>query len=562
MNNQALKRYHILIDTCSLMHNHAFDYFERSKNQFIDSGRNIIVTDAVEKELFGLSKSKEERVRTQALRGIELVEYMVENGFCKKFPDAKGFKGDGRADNVLQAIVTHFRTQHNLCIITQDYRLMKDLLKINNSESIKSVKKIVVYKIRERSKKGTLIEFFSTKKPKSIDNIKPFKNSRVPVNESYYDPIEVSSVPQIGDVVYTDKGYQLRLIEHMASGGEGDIYRIESNDQKDESGKYVCKIYKRGKITRSRIDKIELMISNESLKGVPRVSIPDKLVHNPKGEPIGFTMKIAKGYELRRSLMIKKLLIEKLGDTWTRRHLVKTCQNIIRTISILHRYNIIMGDISPGNIMVDENCNVSFIDTDSYQIENYPCPVGTATFTRPENLRKDTRTYLRTKEDDYFAVATLLFMILLPGFAPYSYRGGSDPAANVKARKFVFPFKDGDIYHKSNRDEIAEGTWRYIWSHLPHDIKKAFYYLFAKGEQVKVETTVDIVELYKAKKQLENIDGKEGQIDSIKEEINKEEGWDSLLNKYIYMLDKGWTTNEIFPDDFKHVDEDRLEKYK
>ena len=41
----------------------------------------------------------------------------------------------------------------------------------------------------------------------------------------------------------------------------------------------------------------------------------------------------------------------------------------------LHERNIIMGDINALNILVVSPTEVYFVDTDSYQIEEFPCPV-------------------------------------------------------------------------------------------------------------------------------------------------------------------------------------------
>ena len=98
--------------------------------------------------------------------------------------------------------------------------------------------------------------------------------------------------------------------------------------------------------------------------------------------------------------------------------------------------NIIIGDINPLNILVKSPTEVYFVDTDSYQVENYPCPVGTIEFTPPELQGKNYETFLRSFENEYFAIATLVFMILLPGKSPYTQQGGGDPAANIRAMEF------------------------------------------------------------------------------------------------------------------------------
>ena len=142
-----------------------------------------------------------------------------------------------------------------------------------------------------------------------------------------------------------------------------------------------------------------------------------------------------------------------------------------------------MGDINPANILVVSPKEVYFVDTDSYQVENFPCPVGTNNYTAPEIQRKHFSGFLRTMGNENFAVATLLFMIMLPGKPPYSQQGGEDPINNIINMDFSYPFGD------SSNKKTPDGPWRYIWSHLTYDLKKAFYNTFRKEGDYSTENT-------------------------------------------------------------------------
>jgi len=91
---------------------------------------------------------------------------------------------------------------------------------------------------------------------------------------------------------------------------------------------------------------------------------------------------------------------------------VQLAINILERISYLHRLNVLLGDINPLNILVKDENTIYFVDCDSYQIEGFPCAVGTVDFTAPEIQGVDFRTFLRAPEHELFAVATLLFMML------------------------------------------------------------------------------------------------------------------------------------------------------
>jgi serine/threonine protein kinase len=192
------------------------------------------------------------------------------------------------------------------------------------------------------------------------------------------------------------------------------------------------------------------------------------------------------------------------------------CITILEKIKYLHDRNIIMGDINPLNILVVSPTEVYFVDTDSYQVENFPCPVGTINYTAPEIQRKHFSTFLRTIGNENFAVATLLFMIMLPGKPPYSQQGGEDPINNVIRMNFSYPFGDN-----SNK-KTPDGPWRYIWSHLTYDLKEAFFNTFKKNCKYSKENTrlscdewLSIFKYY-----LDLLDsGKFGEQDKMSEEL-------------------------------------------
>jgi DNA-binding helix-hairpin-helix protein with protein kinase domain len=60
---------------------------------------------------------------------------------------------------------------------------------------------------------------------------------------------------------------------------------------------------------------------------------------------------------------------------------------ILEKIKLLHENDIIIGDINPFNILIKDDKTVYFVDVDSYQVDNYPCPVGTVHFTAPRNTK-------------------------------------------------------------------------------------------------------------------------------------------------------------------------------
>lgn len=259
---------------------------------------------------------------------------------------------------------------------------------------------------------------------------------------------------------------RIHLTMKLAEGGEGAVYKTDIKG-------YVAKIYFRERLTSDRRDKLKIMISKPV--SFPGICFPEALVLNSRGEFTGYLMREAKGFELGRSIFQPKLLLKKFPK-WNKRDLIDLSLTILDKIKYLNELNVIMGDINPANILVVSPKEVYFVDCDSYQVEGFPCPVGTANFTAPEAQGRDYKTFLRTQEMENFAIATLLFMIMLPGKAPYSVKGGASPEHNIKEGIFPYPHKETET------DRTPPGKWGYIWSHMSYRTRLAFYENFRKGE--------------------------------------------------------------------------------
>lgn len=250
----------------------------------------------------------------------------------------------------------------------------------------------------------------------------------------------------------------------LGEGGEGCVFNVSGVPDS------VVKVFDAEHRTWHRQEKLTLLLS----RGFERegIAFPSSLITNRKGEFVGYAMPRATGKELQATVM-RPARFKKTYPSWTKADLVDVCISFLDKVAYLHSLNILLGDINPKNLMVDENKNVWIIDADSWQLEGYPCPVGTPMFTAP-TVTGDYASALRTEQEELFAVATMLFMILITGQFPYARTGadGGDFAALIKEGKFAFQFQD-----KSDRDQ-PEGSWKYMWSHLPPKVKRTFWHTF------------------------------------------------------------------------------------
>ncbi|MDW8801336.1 hypothetical protein P8V03_09230 [Clostridium sp. A1-XYC3] len=269
-------------------------------------------------------------------------------------------------------------------------------------------------------------------------------------------------------------------LEEIGSGGEGTVFKT-----KDDK---ILKLYFEERLTQELEEKIKLMVSRRiSYSGI---CWPENMVFNHEGKFIGYIMCKAKGYELQKSVFMKPLLQKRFPD-WTRVNLTNLAINILKKLDFLHENHVIVGDLNPFNILVNSEEEVYFVDTDSYQIGDYKCSVGTPIFTAPEIQGKNFGSFFRTINHEYFAIATLLFMIYLPGKTPYSFQGGEDVVDNIIKKNFSYPFDESANFL------APKGPWEFIWNELSYELKEAFYNTFKLDTRLSPKEWIKLLEGYK-----------------------------------------------------------------
>jgi hypothetical protein len=209
---------------------------------------------------------------------------------------------------------------------------------------------------------------------------------------------------------------------------------------------------------------------------------PTDLVLTEQGEFLGYLMPKAEGKMLKTAVFAKKLL-QRNFPHWTREHLNQLAITILETIQSLHRLNVFIGDINAQNILVKDERTICLVDLDSAQVEGFPCPVGTDTFTPAHRQGQSFPDFLRTADDELFAVTTLLFMILFPGNAPYTSQGGGEAAENIRAHRFAYG-RDAD-----GRPPV--GVWQFIWTHLRRDLQEDFIDVFRLDKRIPINALIN-----------------------------------------------------------------------
>jgi len=459
---RALCSYKILADTSFVMQP-GFVKFAAENGDLIC--RNpILVSRLVLSELHRLYRSRNTQKQNAAKRTLDVLSNLFRRGYAEVRHEAS----DKYVDLVIQRVVEQHFLTHDFLVLTNDVKLMEDMYAKKQKRSVQSSRDLIVAKLQGASQK---LEIFiqrrspSTHFCKSLTGAssscgfpKPFAVTSTLSLSSNHKVHAVTAI-ESGNRVHLSDGSVVTLGKELAHGGEGTVFEVTGRDE-------VCKIYHVDKLTSDREQKVQLMMTRKL--SAPAICWPSVLVLDKHRVFRGYVMPRACGKPLAHGLFVPKSWFEQ-NPVWNRQHSVRLAINILEHISYLHRLNVLLGDINPLNILVKDENTIYFVDCDSYQIEGFPCPVGTVNFTAPEIQKVDFQTFLRVPEQELFAVATLLFMILMPGKAPYSHQGGESGYRNIQEMHFPYPLGE------NHSDGVPLGPWRFCWSHLTFGIKEAFY---------------------------------------------------------------------------------------
>lgn len=279
----------------------------------------------------------------------------------------------------------------------------------------------------------------------------------------------IENMPKENEYVYTGNDVKIMLLRKLGDGGEGIVYYTNTP--------FLAKIYKPDKLTMRQYKKICKMVQKRiDCEGI---CYPVAVLYDDERRFVGCMLPEAKGVKLFPAVMVISRF-QKTCEGWEKLQLVKLCISILKKFQYLHDRNVLVGDISPQNILFNPKNpeETYFIDTDSFQIEEYPCPVGTQAavgiFLAPETMGKNFAEFLRTKESENYVIATLMFKILMLGTQPYAQKGGESAEQNFK--KQDFPYVVG-----KESDRLPQGRAGSLWRHLPLAIQDAFYETFQKG---------------------------------------------------------------------------------
>jgi DNA-binding helix-hairpin-helix protein with protein kinase domain len=212
----------------------------------------------------------------------------------------------------------------------------------------------------------------------------------------------------------------VQIGDEIGKGGEGRVYEVTGYPS------LVAKLYHQSPLPSDAVAKLEAMVAC----GTPEMETISAWPHSVLYDP---QRRLPRGILMPR--VVESRHLHELYGTNTRRrhfpdvkwhHLMLAARNVAAAFETLHSAGIVVGDVNQGNLMVDAQMCVRFIDCDSFQIQSngriFPCHVGTPHFTPPELQSTKLREVLRTPDHDCFGMAILIFHLLFVGRHPFAGR--------------------------------------------------------------------------------------------------------------------------------------------
>lgn len=225
----------------------------------------------------------------------------------------------------------------------------------------------------------------------------------------------------------------------LGRGGEGVVYELQND------GSRVLKHYTEPLQPR-HVQKLHKMVSMLTPQVEAYAAWPLALVRDKEGVVCGFVMKKLTGFmplHMIFSPMDRKRLFPDKGYNF----LVHVARNLATAFHKLHDASLVVGDVNEGNILINANGLIAFIDCDSFQVKGdddyFYCEVGVPRYTPPELLQLQSfDRVVRTTNTDGFSMAVLIFQLLFMGRHPFAGRNNTshdiDEEAAIKMGEFAY----------------------------------------------------------------------------------------------------------------------------
>jgi DNA-binding helix-hairpin-helix protein with protein kinase domain len=205
--------------------------------------------------------------------------------------------------------------------------------------------------------------------------------------------------------------------QRLDHGGEGEIYAVT------DSLHLAAKKYHPKYITAEREHKIKAMLkAPPSQADLSQFAWPVDILYED-GRFVGYIMPRIRDFRKLNEVYVTD---DRQGKAWG--YYIEIAKNLSAALHCVHQTGHVCGDLNPDNICVDQSGLITLVDNDSYHIYDptlnrvFRCGVGRAEYV-PKELQgfnfgsAPLPTY--TEDTDNFALAVLIFCILMNGAHPF-----------------------------------------------------------------------------------------------------------------------------------------------
>jgi serine/threonine protein kinase len=254
-------------------------------------------------------------------------------------------------------------------------------------------------------------------------------------------------------LLHDSRGNRYQLSRVIGKGGQATVYRVAGNST------HLAKVYLHPRPDDEK--KLTWMVTNppdDPSAHLQHASIawPTQILYKPDKMFAGYLMPFVKNAVAMLNVFNPRLRARTLPE-FDHRYLHRTARNLAAALGALHARDYVVGDLNESNVMVTPTTLVTMIDTDSFQVRAtprgkppviYPCPVGKFEYLPPELQNQSLKDVFRLPEHDRFALAVLIFQLLMEGNHPFRAkwnRSGDVPALEERIRAGWYPYRDGSV---------------------------------------------------------------------------------------------------------------------
>lgn len=277
----------------------------------------------------------------------------------------------------------------------------------------------------------------------------------------------------------------LTLVRRLGAGGEAEVFEVAERPRS---------AYKRFRQpTGARADKLRVMLDHppeavDEARAAGHVAIawPEELVLGSGRRVDGFLMpRIDLGVTVPVFQVYNPSSRAKIAPAFTWRYLLRTARNIAAIVDSLHRAGYVVGDINESNFLVNRRALAVLVDCDSMQVRDpatgvvHRGGVGKPEFTAPEFQGRDLSSVDRTAASDDFALAILVFQLLMEGLHPFAgiwSGGGEPPDVPERMRAGRFPYRRGGRLapppHALGLDVLPPAVRRLVWQAFTAGVRR------------------------------------------------------------------------------------------